>query len=207
MVLSSTATPYDLGQEPHTGSCPVLLHPTAKTDAACLVTCARAGDPLAWQELIRMFNPLVWTVARSFGLSSADCEDVGQLTWLRVVEHIGSLREPDRVSAWIVTAARREALRHLMRSTKQVPVADPITPDVDDGDTPEDVLLADVERSRVGTAVRQLPDEHQALLGMLLQDPAPSYDQISSALGIARGSIGPTRRRILNRLRELLAEN
>ncbi|MFD1147264.1 RNA polymerase sigma factor [Saccharothrix hoggarensis] len=185
----------------------MLLHPTAKTDAASLVACCRTGDPQAWQELIRLFNPLVWTVARSFGLSTADCEDVSQLTWLRVVEHIGSLREPDRVSAWIVTAARREALRHLMKSAKHVPVGDPITPDVADGAKPEDGLLAAAERTRVFTAIRQLPPEHQALLGLLIQDPPPSYDEISSALGVPRGSIGPTRRRILNRLRELLDED
>lgn len=205
MVLSSSASPYDLG--PDLGSCSVLLHPTARTDAASLVACCRTGDSNAWQEMIRLYNPLVWTVARSFGLSAADCEDVCQLTWLRVVEHIGALREPDRVSAWIVTAARREALRHLMKSAKHVPVGDPITTDVEGGAKPEDALLADAEREQVLTALRQLPAEHQALLAMLVQDPPPSYDEISSSLGIPRGSIGPTRRRILNRLRELLDED
>ncbi|MEU5692481.1 sigma-70 family RNA polymerase sigma factor [Actinosynnema sp. NPDC020468] len=202
--MSSSANSYELPEAG--GPCSVVLHPTARTDAASIVSCCRAGSASAWQQLIRMFNPLVWTVARSFGLSPADVEDVCQLTWLRVVEHIDTLREPDRVSAWIVTAARREALRHLMKSSKHVPVGEPISVDVRSDETPERALLADAERDRILTAIRMLPDEHQALLGMLMTDPPASYDAISGALGIARGSIGPTRRRIINRLRELLGE-
>jgi RNA polymerase sigma factor (sigma-70 family) len=202
--LSSSANSYEL-PEPG-GPCAVVLHPTARTDVASVVSCCRAGSASAWQQLIRMFNPLVWTVARSFDLSPADVEDVSQLTWLRVVEHIDSLREPERVSAWIVTAARREALRHLMKSAKHVPVGDPVPVDDRSDETPERALLADAERTRILAAIRTLPDEHQALLGMLLTDPPPSYDEISGSLGIPRGSIGPTRRRIINRLRELLDE-
>jgi len=44
------------------------------------------------------------------------------------------------------------------------------------------------------------------LLGVLMVDPAPSYDEVSRELGLPRGSIGPLRRRALTRLRALLPE-
>ena len=67
-----------------------------------------------------------------------------------------------------------------------------------------------VERAdhvRVRAALRKLPSLHQELLWMLISDPAPSYDEISRTLQIPRGSIGPTRRRVLLRMRELLEED
>lgn len=180
-----------------------------ESDIAALVRSCGAGDEQAWAEFVRIFSPLVWTVARSFNLSGADCEDVCQLTWLRVMEHVRTLRQPERVAAWIVTTAKREALRHLMRSTRHVPVGDSapleFAPPTAGVATPEETALARIESEQVLAAIRQLSEPHQALLAMLLQDPTPSYDEISHALGIPRGSIGPTRSRIIRRVREYLA--
>jgi len=57
------------------------------------------------------------------------------------------------------------------------------------------------ENHRLLSAVSRLPPAHQALVGLLLADPPMSYDEISDALAMPRGSVGPTRLRILRRLR------
>ena len=49
----------------------------------------------------------------------------------------------------------------------------------------------------------ELPEKRRELLLLLLADPPLSYDEISARLGIPRGSIGPTRARALEQLREL----
>jgi len=172
-----------------------------------LVSRCRAGDQRAWDELVRICTPLVWTVARSFGLRPADCEDVAQLTWMRVVKNIDSLREADKVATWIATTARREALRLVSRSGRDVPAGDgssfgEIT---DTGGTPEEVVLSRADEAVVMAAFRLLPREHQELLGMLIAEQPSSYQEISAALRIPRGSIGPARARILRRLRDRLA--
>jgi len=46
----------------------------------------------------------------------------------------------------------------------------------------------------------------QALLRLLTADPQPAYEEISAALDMPIGSIGPTRQRALGRLREQLAD-
>jgi DNA-directed RNA polymerase specialized sigma24 family protein len=44
------------------------------------------------------------------------------------------------------------------------------------------------------------------LLGLLyFTVPEPSYDEIAARTGMPRGSLGPTRRRCLEKLRRLLA--
>ncbi|PRW63556.1 hypothetical protein CEP50_09535 [Actinopolyspora mortivallis] len=59
---------------------------------AGLIEACRAGQPWAWSKLITEYQPLVWTVARSFGLNHADSEDLCQLTWQRLHEHMHQLQ-------------------------------------------------------------------------------------------------------------------
>lgn len=156
---------------------------------------------------VEEFTPLVWSVARSFGLVPEDCADVCQSTWLHAVT-AGRLRDPARLRAWIVTVAKRESIKHLQFATRHV-----LVPDVESDSTvvdhrgPEEVVVERADRRRVRAAVLRLPRRDRELLRMLVADPAPSYDEISRALRLPRGSIGPTRRRALERLRELLEED
>ena len=51
----------------------------------------------------------------------------------------------------------------------------------------------------------QLDDRCRCLLTLLFfDDPAPSYDEIGDQLGMSTGSIGPTRGRCLEKLRQIL---
>jgi DNA-directed RNA polymerase specialized sigma24 family protein len=63
-----------------------------------LVAAAAAGDHKGWNELVRRFGGLVWTVARGYRLSTEDIEDVSQIVWLLVAGHIGQLRDPEAVA-------------------------------------------------------------------------------------------------------------
>lgn len=171
---------------------------------ALLVAACQTGDQTAWHDLINTYSPVPWSVARSFRLRTPDCEDVCQATWLRVVENIHRLREPAKLTSWLVTIARREAMRQVERERRQVPIGDngsfDTSPDV--AATVEEAILDRSTDARLMAAFRRLDEQHQALLAMLLREPAMSYDEISVALGIPRGSIGPTRNRLLRRLRE-----
>ena len=85
-----------------------------------LVRAAAAGDQRAWEALVGRFGGLVWSVARAHGLSRADAADVSQTAWLRLVEHLHRLRDPERVGTWLASTARHEALRILRRGRRQV---------------------------------------------------------------------------------------
>ena len=91
-----------------------------------LVEAAAAGEAQAWHELIDRYAVLIRSVCRSHRLCDADADDVAQLTWLRAVEHIGRLRDPDRFGAWVGTTARRECLRVLQGRKRVVPTCDEV---------------------------------------------------------------------------------
>ncbi|MCI3240102.1 RNA polymerase sigma factor [Streptomyces spinosisporus] len=178
---------------------------TPTGSAAELVAGCLAGSQRAWAALVERYSPLVWTVARSHRLSPADCEEVYQLTWLRVYQSMARLHSPHRFAAWITTCARRESLKQCRSTGRYVPVGDgsffdrPAT-----GNGPETAVLSGERRSEVLAALSQLPSRDRALLTLLSADPAPGYDEVSRTLGIARGSVGPLRGRALRRLAERL---
>ena len=171
-----------------------------------LVAACVAGDQQAWHTMVEKFSPLVWVIARSHRLSPADCQDVYQLTWMRAVQQLHQLRAPDRLAGWIATTARRECLHHIQRSRRHVPVADTELLDAPrpQAQLPDEVVVRRERNDEVLAAFQKLPARDQALLGLLMTDPPPSYAEASRMLGLPTGSIGPLRQRALARLRGML---
>jgi RNA polymerase sigma factor (sigma-70 family) len=175
---------------------------TRKLDLSELAREAAAGDELAWADLVRRLDGVLHTVARRYRLTAADVDDVVQTTWLRALAHLSRLNDPGAIAAWLIVTARREAMRTLQRSTREVLTDDPRA--VDDLDPASPELVA-IERERcdaVHGAVERLPTRQRNLMTSMLRSPATTYAQISTRLDMPVGSIGPTRDRALARLRE-----
>jgi RNA polymerase sigma factor (sigma-70 family) len=171
---------------------------------ADLVRAAAAGDEHAWNALVAKFSGLLWAIARAHRLYHADAADVVQVTWLRLLEQLGRLRNPSRVGAWLATTARRECLR-VLRHSERVMCLDENARERQSNELgPDDVLL---ERERDGALWRgftRLRTSDQELLRLLVVDPRPPYEEIAAVLDMPIGSIGPTRQRALKRLRHEL---
>src|SRR4051794_18819190 len=167
-----------------------------------LVEAARDGDAAAWDALVERFLPLVTAVIRRLRLSPADADDVNQTVWLRLVEHLDGLREPRALPGWLATTARNEGLRVIRSRGRDLPV-DPggSTFDTPEHSDPGEALVQDLRSHALREAVLELPEKRRVLLLLLLADPPLSYDEISARLGIPKGSIGPTRARALEQLR------
>lgn len=178
---------------------------TAVTD---LLRRAGEGSQSAWDEIVRRYERLVWSVARAHRLDSTDAADVVQTTWLRLVEHLGTLHDPERVGAWLATTARRESLRVIGRRKRdQTDGADDLLAALpDSGAGVEESLLGSERDAVVLRAVRRLDERCQRLLRVLAASPPPRYEAVAEAFGMAIGSIGPTRGRCLQRLKDALAE-
>ena len=169
-----------------------------------LVRAAQAGDASAWDEIVARYGNLVWAVVRAHRLRHADAADAAQATWVRLVRHLDRLQDPAALGAWLATITRRECLRILRDSGRQIPCAE--FPEVaDDQPEPDSELIAEERAAVVREAFARLADRDQALLRLLAADPPPSYTEISAALDMPIGSIGPTRARALERLRREIA--
>ncbi|MDX6706103.1 MAG: hypothetical protein QOI48_1949 [Solirubrobacteraceae bacterium] len=167
-----------------------------------VVTAASEGDPSALSELVERFGPRVRDIARVHRLGAHDVEDVTQTTWLRLLENVNTIRDPNAIGAWLVTTARRESLRIINGTRRERPTDDQLLLDAPAPPVDEEPLLTPERRAALSAALKQLTAHQRQLLSMLFADPAPSYAEISRALGMPIGSIGPTRARSLARLRE-----
>jgi RNA polymerase sigma factor (sigma-70 family) len=169
-----------------------------------LVRAASSGDQTAWDRMVERFIPLVRHVVQSFRLTPHDAEDACQSVWLRLVEHLADIRDPLALPGWISTTARNECLALLRTGRRTTAVGDAIDAAAEIGldDDPTEALYREQRRDALLQALAELPDRHRDLLLLLLADPPVPYDEISRRLGIAKGSIGPSRARALQRLRE-----
>jgi RNA polymerase sigma factor (sigma-70 family) len=170
-----------------------------------LVDAARAGDSTAWDALVERYSGLVAGVARAHRLREADVADVFQTVWLRLVEGLGSLREPRALPGWLATTTRNECVRSI-RMEKRTRLTD----FADDGDTTvagpdgkdlDDQLLLEERREALREALAGLPEHCREVIALLLTDPPTPYEEISARLHMPPGSIGPTRGRCLDKLR------
>lgn len=194
----------------------ILLDPPRRTvccvtaseaSTAELVAAAEAGDRAAWNALVTRFAGLVWAVARGHRLQGEDAADVFQTTWLRLVEQLPRIREPDRVGAWLATTARRESLRVLRRSGRET-VSRPETLETLPDDAPgfDEGLVRAEQREALWHHLQTTSDRCRRLLRVLVADPPLTYTEVAEVLEMPIGSIGPTRRRCLEQLRRRLVE-
>ena len=172
------------------------------TVVAGLVADAKGGDKPAWDALVERYAPLIWSICRTYRLGRADADDVGQSVWLRLVDQLDKIREPAALAGWLVTTTRRECTR-VLRTGRDMPSAGYAPERLPDegSETAEQELLAAEQHAALREALADLPPFGQRLIAMLTADPPTPYAEISARLGIAVGSIGPTRARYLDRLR------
>jgi len=168
-----------------------------------LVTRAKNGEQQAWDALVERYAPLIWSICRRYRLEAADAEDVGQSVWLALVTHLDHLRDAAALPGWLATTTRRECGRVInaadaRRAGERVLIAESI-PDSETATVEQELLVAE-QHAVLRDALARLPPGCQQLLVLLSADPPVPYAEISSRLAISVGSIGPNRRRCLDRL-------
>lgn len=173
------------------------------TPLAALVEGVSSGDWASWREIVKRFGPLVLHTACQVGLSSADASDAAQQTWFALWKHAHQIREPEHLAAWLVVAARREAIRLATASSRYVLCADPQTEysggldkhAVNDAYPVEGDYDGVVEQ-----ALDRLPARYRRLLELVTSDQCPTYAEIAARMRLPIGSIGPMRMRALEQL-------
>jgi RNA polymerase sigma factor (sigma-70 family) len=171
------------------------------SDAELIRKCL-SGEDAAWSTLVDRYQRLVYSVAMRCGLSEADADDVFQIVFTTLFRRLHALRDESRLASWLITTAQRESWRVAKRGST--------TTDLDDAmpDPSEDaaaIAEASDRDQRVRDGMSRLDERCRALLTALFLAPEErSYGEISSQLGIAIGSIGPTRARCFKKLETLL---
>jgi RNA polymerase sigma factor (sigma-70 family) len=164
-----------------------------------LLRSAGGGDEQAWTEIVERYRGLVSAVVRSYRLQDADAHDAEQRTWLRLVEHRDAVRDPERLGGWLATTASRECLR-IFRESRAV-VTDELDAVADPHRTVEDQVVDADTVSRLWMIVSALPPRGRTIMMELFAEEPRSYAEVAQATGIPIGSLGPSRARLIDRVR------
>lgn len=169
-----------------------------------LVARAAEGDQEAWNALVDRFSQMVWSIARGFRLDDPTAKDVTQTVWLRLVENLDRITDPERLPGWLATTCRREALR--VKGVRERMIPTEFQYDIAD-ETPslESMLVEDEEAREVLVAFEALSEGCRQLLRLLYADPPLHYEEIAEIVGRPIGSLGPTRSRCLERLKAAMS--
>lgn len=166
-----------------------------------------SGKDAAWEELVNRYQALVYAVATRAGLDISDVEDCFQQVWFLLYKNRKKITDPSRISAWLVTTAKRESIRLSKRKSGS-------DANIDDLILSDRHALADEEleileqQAHLEIALDSLDERCRRMLyAMFFAPENKSYEDIADDIGIAVNSIGPIRRRCLEKLKEILEEN
>ncbi|HJB63165.1 RNA polymerase sigma factor [Microbacterium faecale] len=175
-------------------------------DAAHWFARWRDGDARAMDELVREMTPVLWHIARSYSVSASVAEDVVQSTWLALVRKHDMIEDPAAVAGWLITTVRREAWRAAGRARRSVS-EDDLERRLPPAASVEEEIVVREEEQHLWRAVHTLDDRCRRLLRVVAFSVRPDYENLAVELDMPVGSIGPTRRRCLTKLKKLLQES
>jgi RNA polymerase sigma factor (sigma-70 family) len=189
---------------------------SAEQPLETLVAAAITGSSAAWDVLVERLERVVWKSVNMMTYDHEIRDDAFAATWLRLAERLDTIREPEKLPGWLATTACNEVRQIVRQRGRQHPSlteswasnsggGDLLDTLSDDPGEHADALMADEQRQVVRAAFGRL-DEHcrELITVLVLADPPLPYDEASEVLGRPIGSLGPARRRCLDKMRTLL---
>jgi RNA polymerase sigma factor (sigma-70 family) len=184
-----------------------------ESDDRKIIEACLQGEMSAWEALIVRYQRLIYSIPLKARLSQDDAADIFQAVCLKLYEKLETLRDHEKLSAWIITTTTRESWRLLARQKREVSVDEP---DSEDDGQPFNLLASDApladeqrmmleQQQTIRQAVAALPERCKNLVTMLFYKKDDlSYTDIARQLDMPVASIGPTRARCLEKLKKLL---
>ena len=170
-----------------------------------LIQACRAGHAHAWERLLDKYERLVFSISLNYGLTTDDAADVTQITFTILLQNLDTLSDGIRLAPWLATVARRHTWRLLARNRREAVNAE------------EDLAASETVGGIIDYSERwelaewlnyglSMLDERcrQLLLALYFDEEQPSYGQVADHLKMPVGSIGPTRARCLEYMRQSL---
>ena len=171
-----------------------------------LVGRCRHGDENAWAELIDKYKNLIYSIPIKYGFARDDANEIFQAVCLTLLSELSSLREPRALPAWLIKTTSRRCVRFRKeeRHTSD-PKPTELEPPANESDIPE-LLIRQLEQEQiVRDALNDVGPVCRQIIELLFyREPPVSYDEAASLLGMAKGSMGATRMRCLDKLRRQL---
>jgi RNA polymerase sigma factor (sigma-70 family) len=171
-------------------------------DRSLVASCLK-GKEEAWVELWSRYGPVVKAVARRTGCDAEEAKDVLQRVALVALQGLDQLRDPEKLGGWLAGTARYQSLEVIRKRR----ATDQLYPDsATYAENPEERLQMDRDLVHLRKAMMELDERCRRLIRKLdLKEPPDSYHDAAEAEGLAPSSIGPIRRRCVQRLGKIVS--
>lgn len=179
-----------------------------------------AGEPSAWEDIVRLHNRRIYNLCYRFTNSPDSAEDLTQEVFIRVYRTLASYSiEKGAFTTWLTTLARNLLVDHFRRG-RQDRVTDSIDATISDepdsislsdrlrdpGPSPADRLASQETQKMVQRALARLsPDLREAVILRDLQDM--DYKEIAQVLRVPEGTVKSRINRGRTELARLLSRN
>ncbi|OLC30136.1 MAG: hypothetical protein AUG08_02105 [Acidobacteria bacterium 13_1_20CM_2_55_15] len=177
-----------------------------RTDAELIQECLD-GHSEAWDFLVHRYSRLIYSIPFKWGLQREDAKEIYQSVWLDCFQELHSLRDINRLQAWLVRIAIRKCYRFSTNKRSRPEDVEIVETDHASED-PSEGLIARLDREQlIRMSIAKLTERcQQVIKALFFEDPFPGYATIAARLGLSSNSIGFTRDRCLERLGKLLEE-
>jgi RNA polymerase sigma-70 factor, ECF subfamily len=176
------------------------------TEDAELITRAREGEVMAYEELVRRYQDVAVRTAHLIS-PDGDAEDAVQEAFVKAYAALGRFRPDAPFRPWILRIVANEARNRRRSAGRRAGLALRAVEDRRPGDaapSPESAVLVHERQQALVAAVNALRDEDREVIGaryFLELSEAETAD----ALGIPRGTVKSRLSRALDRLRAVMA--
>jgi RNA polymerase sigma factor (sigma-70 family) len=179
---------------------------TSRQDEFLVQECLK-GSEEAWSALIDKYKNLIFSIPIKYGFSRDEATDLFQAVWVSVLQELPQLREPRALGAWLIQMTSHKCFRWKEQRNRYIETELQETLPDELPKIPEQ-LFREIEREQIlREALASLsPDCKRLVEFLFFKDPPVPYEQLSKTLGLAKGSIGATRMRCLEKLRRWLDE-
>jgi RNA polymerase sigma factor (sigma-70 family) len=179
--------------------------PALSSHDKVLVERCLLGSEEAWSALIEKYKNLIFSIPIKYGLSTEDATEIFQSVSVTLLQDLPKLREPQALAAWLIKVTARKCLR--WKRDQRVFRDSEIDHErlVESFNLPDELLQQIEQEQIMREALLRLSPECNTLIELLFfSNPPLHYDKAAEAMGLAKGSIGATRMRCLEKLRRYL---
>lgn len=157
-----------------------------------LLSRCRQGDQLAWEALVRRFQARIYGFALHYMRDREEARDVAQEIFVKVYQHLGSVRDGPTYLPWMLRLARNCCLDRIR--SRKARAQDHTVRLEDAGElasmdaSPQDSLLEGARRTLLYRALDTLNEANREMV--LLKDIQQlKLEEISSLLGLPLGTV------------------
>lgn len=188
-----------------------MVERTSDIDLPALMARCRAGEQMAWEELVRELSGLVYSIPVRAGFAQDEVDDIVQSVFAILVRRIDSIEDPQALPKWFTVTTQRACWREIRsgRSRRSRERDHALHASDSDYEAVQKIAEAEYRAEVVRSAMQKIGRPCERLLRLLFGESrgkSPGYSGISEVLGMPVGSIGPTRARCLKRLSLAIAE-